>query len=211
MLEEPRKDVFEKEVESLTRAKSILNREDFDRDALLTEYESLSRDYEKLLGDARVMTNVSDRLHHRLNRAYDKINQTLEDLKEAHEELTTKAEEIERKRQLLETTNNLLQNTIDELTRTRISKKATTIALLAAILLFFASEIFLEPLVESIFNLGKEDSAISFLLKGSIALLLKPIDYLVEWYLMRDIRRKTRRPASEPPTLEAPPGADIPS
>lgn len=170
------KHVFEKEVQALNHAKSVLREKNNSLEKLAKEYEMLSKDYEKLLGDARVITNISDRLQNRLNKANDELNR-------ANRDLQSSSAEINRK-------NDLLQNTIDELTKARVSKKATTIVLMAAILLFLVSEVFLEPIVDSYFQ---QDFIINIAIKGSIALLLKPIDYLVEWFLLKDAMRKTRK------------------
>ncbi|NJO01020.1 MAG: hypothetical protein HC880_04380 [Bacteroidia bacterium] len=122
------KHVFEKEVQALNHAKSVLREKNNSLEKLAKEYEMLSKDYEKLLGDARVITNISDRLQNRLNKANDELNR-------ANRDLQSSSAEINRK-------NDLLQNTIDELTKARVSKKATTIVLMAAILLFLVSEVF---------------------------------------------------------------------
>ncbi len=162
------KHVFEKEVQALNHAKAVLREKNKSLEKLANEYEALSKDYEKLLGDARVITNISDRLQNRLNRA--------------NQELQASSEEIQHK-------NDQLQNTINELTKAKVSKKATTIVLMAAILLFLVSEVFLEPIVDTYFQ---QEFVINIAIKGSIALLLKPIDYLVEWYLLRDAMHKSR-------------------
>lgn len=160
--------VFDKEVQTLEHARSVLQKTPQEVEALTQEFEALSDDYEKLLDDAQVITKISDRLQNRLNKA--------------NEELTQSHKEIKRK-------NELLQNTIDELTKAKISKKATTIVFTAAILLFVVSEVFLEPIVDSFIK----QNYINVAIKGSIALLLKPIDYLVEWYLLRDAMRKAKK------------------
>ena len=55
-------------------------------------------------------------------------------------------------------------------------------------LLFIVSEVMLEPIIEQ--NTNSE--YVGLLLKGVIALLLKPIDLLVEWLLMRKTLNKMR-------------------
>ncbi len=175
MQQDPRH-VFEKEVQALNHAKTVLREKNQSLEKLAKEYEILSKDYEKLLGDARVITNISDRLQNRLNRANDSLNR-------ANEELSVRADVIRKK-------NEQLQATIDELTKAKVSKKATTIVLIAAVLLFLISEVFLEPIVDQYFH---DDFLINISIKGSIALLLKPIDYLVEWFLLRDTMRKTKK------------------
>ena len=77
--------------------------------------------------------------------------------------------------------NQVLQDTVDMLVEAKVSQKASSIVLLIAILLFIVSEMFLEPIIEQ--NIDGE--YVGLLLKGMIALLLKPIDILVERLLMK--------------------------
>ena len=77
--------------------------------------------------------------------------------------------------------NQMLHDTVDMLVEAKVSQKASSIVLLIAILLFIVSEMFLEPIIEQ--NIDGE--YVGLLLKGMIALLLKPIDILVERLLMK--------------------------
>ena len=56
------------------------------------------------------------------------------------------------------------------------------------IILFLVSEGLIEPIIES----NTDSEYIGLLFKGLIALMLKPIDVLVEWLLMRRTLRKMR-------------------
>lgn len=181
--------VFDKELNTLNHAKTVLERESISAEDIQAEYKDLTENYQQLLADTRVITNISDRLQNKLNITNDKLqnaNDTLEanskEIEEKNEELKAINDEVEKKNQLLQSTNETLQNTIDELTKARISRQAATIVLMAAILLFIISELFLEPIVDKYF---KDNFLISVAIKGSIALLLRPIDYLLEGYLQR--------------------------
>jgi hypothetical protein len=187
------KDVFEKEVQILKRAKDLIHVENKTMEEVTQEYENLSQEYEFLLNDARVMTRVSDRLQVRLNRAYDELhntndtlNNTNDKLNQANDDLKLSTEEINQKR-------IILQNMVDELTKTRVSKRATTITLTAAILLFIVTEVFFDPIIDKYF---KNDFYSNLILKLFFALMLKPIDYLVEWYLLQDVKRKSKQNAA---------------
>jgi|GEM_PF-736605 hypothetical protein len=187
------KDVFEKEVQILKRAKDLIHVENKTMEEVTQEYENLSQEYEFLLNDARVMTRVSDRLQVRLNRAYDELhntndtlNNTNDKLNQANDDLKLSTEEINQKR-------IILQNMVDELTKTRVSKRATTITLTAAILLFIVTEVFFDPIIDKYF---KNDFYFNLILKLFFALMLKPIDYLVEWYLLQDVKRKSKQNAA---------------
>ncbi len=192
MATEQPKDVFEKEVQVLERAKALLLIKNKSVEEIAQEYKDLSHEYENLLNDARVMTRVSDRLQIRLNRAYDELhntndelNQTNDKLNQANDDLIQSTEEINRKR-------IVLQSMVDELTKTRISKRATTITLTAAIFLFVVTEVFFDPIIDKYFE---NDFYFNLILKLFFALMLKPIDYLVEWYLLQDIKRKSKHSA----------------
>ncbi len=170
-----KEDVFPQEQQVFLYAKKISQQNDISPEQLAQEYKNLTANYEKLLNDAKVITNISDRLQNRLNVANEKLNF-------ANENIQANAKLIEEK-------NTQLRDTISELIQTKISQKASTIVLFAAIGLFIISELFLDPIVER--YVGK-NFWLGVLLKGSIALMLRPIDLLVEWYLMRDARSRAK-------------------
>lgn len=172
--------VFTRELKALTHAKEILEKTG-DSDTISKDsYIELYTHYESLLGDTRVITNISDRLQNKLNRANDALHERSEEIKAINEQLNEK--------------NVLLQNTIDELSKTRLSRRAATITIIAAMLLFILSEGLLEPFIEA--QARKADyhaNWISFAFKGFIALLLKPIEYLIDRYLQREAIRNQEK------------------
>ena len=85
----------------------------------------------------------------------------------------------------LEEQNQEIKETLANLVKARVGRRATTIVLAIAVLLFILSEGLLEPLVEA----QTESPYIGFIFKGCIALLLKPIDILVERYLTKSVMR----------------------
>lgn len=169
--------VFVRELKALNQAKEILEKTG-DAEIISKDYfVELCTHYESLLGDTRVITNISDRLQNKLNKANDVLHERSEEIKTINDQLNEQ--------------NLLLQNTIDELTKTKLSRRATTITIIAAVLLFILSEGFLEPFIEE--QARKADyhaNWISFAFKGFIALLLKPIEYLIDRYLQREAIRK---------------------
>ncbi len=168
------KEVFEQEVEILNKARKILSdKNQYSLEDLWKSYHVLFKSYEKMLGDATLMTTVSDRLQNRLNIT--------------SEQLKTRSEQIRLANTKLEQQNELLQNTIDELIKTKVSRRATTITLTVAVLLFLLSEGILEPWIE----FQTDSFLVGFVLKGVIALLLRPIDYLVEKYLLYEAMQKS--------------------
>jgi predicted ribosome quality control (RQC) complex YloA/Tae2 family protein len=146
--------VFEKETAILERIQEFLKRDGVSNDDYRQELEEVKDYYEDLLDQGMLITKVSDRLQNKLNNLNSKLNDK----------------------------NTELQDTIDELTKAKVGRRATTIVLLVAIVLFIVSEGILEPQIEA--NLG-DNVWMGLLLKGVIALLLKPIETFTEKYLMR--------------------------
>lgn len=167
------KNVFESEAIALQTAQTQLAQHQDPVSPLWNAFQALTHSYEKLLGDATVITNISDRLQSKLNQANETLTQQSAEIKAINERLNKQ--------------NVLLQNTIDELTKTKVGKKATTIVLVVCVLLFILSELVLDPWIEKYWQ-----NAVIFaiLTKGAIALLLQPVDFLVKNYLMRQAMRR---------------------
>ncbi|MDH5365889.1 MAG: hypothetical protein OEW67_02825 [Cyclobacteriaceae bacterium] len=176
MTKKPSKEnIFHKESNVLENAKRLVEKPSTSTKQLAEEYLSLSKQYEQLLKETKVLTSVGDRLHRKLG--------------DANQELQKQKSEIEEINEELKTNNNVLQDTINELIKARIGQKASSIVLLIAVLLFVVSEVVLEPIIEK----NTDSEYIGLLLKGIIALLLKPIDVLVEWLLLRKTLGKMKR------------------
>ncbi|MGB3469093.1 MAG: hypothetical protein WBA74_27655, partial [Cyclobacteriaceae bacterium] len=79
--------------------------------------------------------------------------------------------------------NEQIKRNYEELIKAKTSKKALGIVLGIAIFLFLISEAWLEPIIEQ--HIGEENSLVGLAIKGVIALLLKPIDTLLESYLIK--------------------------
>lgn len=161
-----RVNVFQKELDFLEQARSLSDEDSSTLGELREGYSAMLAKYERLLGEAKLLTSVSDRLHHKLNLANDKLKE--------------QAEEIQTINDDLKVNNQVLQDTIDQLVRARVSRKAGTIVLAIAILLFIVSEGFLEPIVEA----RTDNFYVGLGFKFVIALLLRPIDFVTEKYLM---------------------------
>lgn len=170
-----KQNIFHKESDILENAKRFVAEPPTNTKQLSEEYLVLSKNYEQLLKETKVLTSVGDRLHNKLNDANQKLQKKKDEIGEINEELKTN--------------NNVLQETINELIKARIGRKASSIVLLIAVLLFVVSEVLLEPIIEK----NTDSEYIGLLLKGVIALLLKPIDVLVEWLLLRKTLGKMKR------------------
>jgi predicted nuclease with TOPRIM domain len=160
-------DVFQAEIDFLDEVRALAEDENIPADKVKENYKLLCDKYDRLIGEAKLLTSVSDRLHSKLN--------------EANEKLKKQSDEINKINDDLKVNNQLLQDTIDQLVKAKVGRKASSIVLLIAILLFIISEGVLEPEVEKYFG----DNRIGFVFKLGIAVLLKPIDVLVERYMMR--------------------------
>jgi hypothetical protein len=151
--------VYEREQAQYKEAKRFLKRmeeeEGLNTEEYKVEYEKLLDHYGLLLQDSRLITSVSDRLQNKLNRANDKITEQ----------------------------NEQLQETINMLLKARVGRKATTIVLAFAVVLFLLSEGVIEPQIEKM--VGREDFIVGLMLKGAIALILKPAEIILEKNMTR--------------------------
>ncbi len=116
--------------------------------------------YKELLDQSKVITKVSDRLQKKLDQANQKIKHQNEEIKQKNVEL---------------------QNTIEELTQARVSKKASTVLLTLAIVLFISEEHVLSPVIEEHIELP----FVGLGIKGIIALGLKFLEGGLEGYFMK--------------------------
>jgi tetratricopeptide (TPR) repeat protein len=97
---------------------------------------------------------------------------------------------IRKQKEEIENKNIELQETIDELTRTKVGKKAKAFTLIIAIILFLLEELILH----SVTHLLPEDNFyLSFGVKMLIILSLKPIDSAIEHFLLKKIIKKEKK------------------
>ena len=155
------KNVFEEELKILKNSKTFLSAEDLTLEQCKRELESLQNHYDELLDQVKLITKVSDRLQKKINKANDD----------------------------LEDKNDLLQESLDALTKARVGRQATTITLIVVIALFLITEAWLEPKIER-YAIAQFDgeyvpTIASLSAKAVIALLLRPIEKLVEKQLMK--------------------------
>jgi hypothetical protein len=153
-----KKDLFQLEKNILNNSATMAEKADVSMEELKQEYDSLRQHYSELIDQSKLITRVSDKLQKKL----DKVNGDLE------------------------ARNAELQQTIDALTKAKASKKATTIVLILAVVLFLVSEGFLDPIID-VYAGG---IAIAMLVKGTIALLLKPVESFIENLLIKQNQNK---------------------
>ena len=82
---------------------------------------------------------------------------------------------------LLEEQNVEIKNTLSQLMRAKVSRKASYIVLGIAIVLFILSEAVIDPIIDNY----SDSQLYSLLGKGVIALLLKPVDFIVERQMLK--------------------------
>jgi tetratricopeptide (TPR) repeat protein len=101
--------------------------------------------------------------------------------------------ELKNAYQKIQDQNIELQDTIDELTKTKISRKAIILTLLLAIVLFMLSEGLIDPLIES----HSQSLLLSMMGKLAIALMLKPVEGLIEKILLKRVMKKSKKQKME--------------
>jgi uncharacterized phage infection (PIP) family protein YhgE len=148
-----KKELFQLEKNILNNSATISGNEEMTVEEMKQEYEALRQHYSELIDQSKLITRVSDKLQKKL----DKANSDLE------------------------ARNAELQQTIDALTKAKASKKATTIVLILAVVLFLISEGFLDPIID----LYAGGIAIALVVKGTLALLLKPVESFIENQILK--------------------------
>jgi adenylate cyclase len=124
-------------------------------------------------------------------KQFEIIEHTNEQLHDLNENLELKVKE---RTQTLAEKNIELQATLDELTKTKISRKAITITMVLGISLFVLEELLFSPIIDNYFN---NNLWVSITTKGVIALLLKPIESLVESFLLSSLSKRKKRQKRE--------------
>ncbi|MBC6400174.1 MAG: hypothetical protein GDA42_04505 [Ekhidna sp.] len=130
-----------------------------------TDLDSFSDEYEELIAQAKVITRISDRLQKKLDNANLQIREQNEEIKDK---------------------NVQLADTIDQLAQAQVGRRASTIMLTVAVILFILEQIFIEPIIEKNIN-------IPYVGYGILALLfflVKFFEGALEKYFMNKEKRK---------------------
>lgn len=154
--------VYIKELEELERAKEFIAQENIDNHIFRNEYMKLVDSFDDAVGQMRLITKVSDKIQKKL----DRVNAAL-DYKNAE-----------------------LQKTIDELTQARAGKIAATIVLVIAVMLFLLEELFIDNAIKTL--LGTTSQWASVITKLVVVLLLKPLEALLENFIISYLYKKKR-------------------
>lgn len=162
-----KRNVYEREANVLKEARELSVDETISLEEKEQLFKELCVQYEDLLDQCKLITKVSDRLQKKINTANEK----------------------------LEEKNVELQLTIDALTKARVGRKAATFALIIAGLLFLIIEGLIEPSIEDwavSHNHWGENTVFytSLGIKLVLALLIKPIEMIVERTMLKRVQRQ---------------------
>lgn len=166
-----KEDIYTEEASHLKRAKSFLEEGNKSPEENKQEFALLTHNYSELLDQVKLITRISDRLQGKLDQTNEKLNDVNKEIQEK---------------------NIQLEQTINDLAEAKVGRRATTFVFIFALALFLVSEVFIEPWIEDFFN---SNFFVSLGMKGLIALLIKPIESLIERTLLKQARAKTLKAA----------------
>jgi len=154
-------DLYYDEISSLRKFRTKI-----DSHAVYKEdLDDFSNEYEELIAQAKVITRVSDRLQKKLDNANIQI-------KEQNDEIKFK--------------NIELKTTIDQLAQARVGRKASTIMLTVALVLFIAEQLLLEPWIDA--NIDIPFAGLGIL--GILFVVVKILESSLEKYFMNKEKTK---------------------
>ena len=155
------RELYYDEIDSLRKFRSKIETHAIYKEDL----DAFSDEYEELIAQAKVITRVSDRLQKKLDNANLQIRDQNEEIKNKNIELA---------------------DTVDQLAKAKVGKRASTIMLTVAIILFILEQILLEPIIE-------ENIDVPYVGLGILALLFFLIKFLeggLEKYFMNQEKKK---------------------
>lgn len=158
---EGQKELYHEEIKKLKDFRSRLETHAIYKQDL----DNFSDDYEELVAQAKVITRVSDRLQKKLDTANIQI-------REQNEEIKTK--------------NIQLEETIEQLAKAKVGRKASTIMLTVALLLFVLEQLVLEPIIESTFSMANLDLVVL----AGLFFIVKFLESGLEKYFVKQEQKK---------------------
>ena len=161
-----KENIYHKEKDYLQRTRDFLDSdEELMQKNSLEELNLITDNYEELLDQTVLITRISDRLQKKLDKTNDKLQNLNDQLNDKNIEL---------------------QDTIDDLVKAKAGRKATTIVFVFALVLFVFSEALIEPYIDSYAN----NIYLSLSIKAVIAMMIKPLEMLVEKSLLKSARKR---------------------
>lgn len=155
------RELYYDEIESLRRFRSKIETHAIYKEDL----DSFSDEYEELIAQAKVITRVSDRLQKKLDNANLQIREQNEEIKDK---------------------NVQLADTVDQLAKAKVGRRASTIMLTVAVVLFILEQIFIEPIIEENINIPY----LGYGILGLLFLLVKYSEGALEKYFMNKEKKK---------------------
>jgi membrane-bound ClpP family serine protease len=129
------------------------------------DLDSFSDEYEELVAQAKVITRVSDRLQKKLDNANMQIREQNDEIKDK---------------------NVQLADTVTQLAKAKVGRKASTILLTVAVVLFILEQLLLEPIIDQFFD----TQFVSLGILGLLFLLIKFSEGALESYFMNREKKK---------------------
>ena len=158
---EKNQELYYDEIDSLRRFRAKIETHAIYKEDL----DSFSDEYEELVAQAKVITRVSDRLQKKLDNANLQIREQNEEIKDK---------------------NIQLADTVDQLAKAKVGRRASTILLTVAVVLFILEQALLEPIIEDYF----ETKYLSIGVLGLLFLLVKFSEGAMESYFMNREKKK---------------------
>ncbi len=162
------RELYHEEITNLENFKSKIDTHTIYKEDL----DHFSNQYEELVAQAKVITRVSDRLQKKLDTANVQIREQNEEIKDK---------------------NLQLEDTIDQLAKAKVGRRAATIMLTVALLLFIIEQVVLQPKIDSYLSRFVDDQYMIF---GSLPVLLilfflvKFFEKTLETYFLNKEKRK---------------------
>ncbi len=155
------RELYFDEIESLRKFRSKIETHAIYKEDL----DSFSDEYEELVAQAKVITRVSDRLQKKLDTANVQIREQNEEIKDKNVELA---------------------DTIDQLAKAKVGRRASTIMLTVAVVLFILEQIFIEPIIEKNINVPY----VGYIILAFLFFLVKFFEGALEKHFMNQEKRK---------------------
>ena len=158
---EANRELYFDEIESLRKFRSKIETHAIYKEDL----DSFSDEYEELIAQAKVITRVSDRLQKKLDNANLQIREQNEEIKDK---------------------NVQLADTVDQLAKAQVGRRASTIMLSVAVILFILEQVFMEPEIEKL----ELPQYVGYSVLGILFLLVKFFEGALEKHFMNKEKRK---------------------
>ncbi len=162
-------ELYHEEIKKLKDFRSKLESHSIYKEQL----EEFSDDYEELVAQAKVITRVSDRLQKKLDGANIQI-------REQNEEIKVK--------------NVQLESTIDQLAKAKVGKRASTIMLTVALVLFIFEQIVIQPKIEAMVSIPYLD----LILLAGLFFIVKFFEGGLERYFLKQEQKKILKTKDKP-------------